>query len=101
MTKNKQEIKVQSIKWPLKDNLPFLYANHFAIFGTDNEMVIAFGNFLPTGLPNRDSDELFEFISSAEVTPVAKIVMSKAGYEALLNIMMENVSDSSTSSEEK
>lgn len=80
-------------KWPVTDQLPFLYANHFSITETEHEVVITFGNFVPTGVLTRSPEEINKYLSSATINPLAKVVMSKAGFEAFLNLLIKRGKD--------
>lgn len=75
------------IRWPLEDHLEYLYANHFAVLDTGNEIVLVFGNFLPTGLHRRSPEEIQNYLKTAEVNPVAKIVLSKQGFSAFFELL--------------
>lgn len=76
-----------SLKWPLEDDLPTVYANQFAISAPGPEYVIVFGEFLPTGFANRPKQEIEEFLRQASVKPVAKIVVSPEGLEAFYGLL--------------
>lgn len=75
------------LKWPIEDDLPSLYANHFSITDTGHEVILTFGDFLPTGFHRRSEEEIKSFIDQAEVRPIAKIVMSQNGYKALIGLL--------------
>jgi hypothetical protein len=74
-------------KWPLEDDLPLVYANQFAIYETDHEVVLIFGNFMPTGFVFRSQKEIEDYLKTAEVKPLAKVVMSHGGWNALLGLL--------------
>jgi hypothetical protein len=75
------------LKWPLEDGVQAVYANQFAISQTGPEIVIAFGEFLPVTFVNRSKPEVEEFLKSATVKPVAKVILSPAGLEAFYNLL--------------
>jgi len=85
------EQDVQQLKWPLEDGLTPLYVNQFSIIRTQHEVVLVFGEFIPTGLSGRTEEEIRNYLETAEVKPISKIVMSPAGAKALLGIMMDNL----------
>ena len=74
-------------KWPLEDDLPLVYANQFAIYETEHEVVLIVGYFMPIGFPNRSRAEIEEYLSGAEIKPLAKIVMSHGGFKALSGLL--------------
>jgi hypothetical protein len=76
-----------NFKWPLDDDLPLLYANNFLVFETEQEIILAFGNFLPTGLANRTENEITKYLDTATVNPVAKIVMAKGAFKAFFEML--------------
>jgi hypothetical protein len=78
---------IGNVKWPFEDDLPYLYANHFAVFETPNDVVFVFGNFMPTGLVDRSDDEVKNYLSKAEIQPLAKIVVSREGLKAFLGLL--------------
>ena len=80
-------------KWPLEDNLPLVYANQFAIYETEHEVVLIAGNFLPIGILNRSKPEIEEYLSRAEIKPLAKIVMSHGGFKALLGLLKGKIDE--------
>jgi hypothetical protein len=81
------------LRWPLEDDIPYLYANHFAVIDTGHEVILAFGNFLPTGLHKRSDQEVENFLKSSEVNPVAKIVLSPSGFEAFLGLLRNKMTE--------
>lgn len=89
------ETKAQGVrlKWPLDDNLPVYYANHFALLRTDDEAVLVFGTFLPAGLHTRSEEEVQEYLENATVKPLAKIAMTPAGLEALYMMLKRNLQE--------
>jgi hypothetical protein len=88
---NVEGIPLTQPKWPLEDSIPSLYANHFSIVRTPHEVVLVFGEFIPTGLSNRSKDEIQSYLETATVRPISKIVISYAGAKALFAIMKENL----------
>ena len=83
------------LKWPLEDDLPFLYAYHFSILDTGHEVVLVFGNFIPTGLPHRSQEEVESYSDQSEIQPVAKIVMSQNGFKAFVGLIEGRIADTS------
>ena len=92
---------IGDVKWPLEDDIPYLYANHFALVDTGNEFVLAFGNFLPTGLHQRTQEEIKSYLSEADVNQVAKIVISTNGFTALLNLLNDKMEEIKKNKEPK
>jgi hypothetical protein len=78
-------------KWPIEDGLTSIYANYFSITSTPQEVVLVFGNFIPTGFSRRSEEEIKSYIENATVRPVSKIIMSHAGARALFAIMEDNL----------
>ena len=76
-----------ALRWPWEDSLQAVYANQFAVFGAGPEYVIMFGEFLPTGLPNRTKQEIEEHLRNATIKPVAKVIVSAAGLEAFFGLL--------------
>ncbi len=75
-------------KWPLENDAPLIYANQFALFETEHEVILVFGNFMPIiSYPNRSREEIEEYLSRAEIKPLAKIVLSHGGFKALLGML--------------
>ena len=81
------------LKWPIEDDLPFLYTNHFSISDTGHEIIIVFGNFLPTGFHRRSNEEIEAYLSQAMVKPIAKIVMSHSGFKAFMGLLESKRAD--------
>ncbi|MBI3360887.1 MAG: hypothetical protein HY023_07235 [Chloroflexi bacterium] len=75
------------LKWPLEDSLQAVYANQFALSDFGPEIVIALGEFLPTGLPNRTKEEIEEYLANATIKPVVKIILSPTGLEAFFGLL--------------
>lgn len=80
-----------NLKWPLEDDLPLFYANQFALYETDQEVVLIFGSFIPTGFAFRPKEEIEDYLKTAEVKPLAKVVMSHGGWNALLGLIKKNM----------
>ena len=78
-------------KWPLEDGLPLFYANQYAIFETENEVVLIFGSFMPTGFVLRSREEIENYLESAEVKPLVKVVMSHGGWNALAGLIKQKL----------
>lgn len=98
--KGRKPISNVDVKWPLDDDLPFLYANHFALYETENEVIIVFGNFLPTGFPKRGREEIDQFIQNAEIKPIAKIVVSQGGFKAFMGLLKSRMEELFSEGEE-
>jgi len=88
-----EQVVQQQLKWPLEDGLAPLYANQFSIMRTPHEVVLVFGEFIPTGFYGRTEEDIRNYLETAEVKPISKIVMSPAGAKALLGIMLDNLKD--------
>jgi hypothetical protein len=86
MPKQEEYLEIKP-KWPLEDNLMAIYANQFAITQYGPEIVVTFGEFLPTGLAGRPEAEVEEYLNNASVKPLAKVVMTPAGLEALYGLL--------------
>jgi hypothetical protein len=82
-----QDLIPVNLKWPLESDLQTVYANQFAISATGPEFVLEFGEFLPTGFANRPREEVEGYLTNAMVKPVARIVVSKEGLEALHGLL--------------
>ncbi len=78
-------------KWPIEDGLPSIFANYFSITSTPQEVVLVFGDFIPTGFSGRSEEEIKSYVKNATVRPVSKVVMTHAGAKALFAIMKENL----------
>ncbi len=81
------------LKWPLVDDLHAQYANQFSIADTGNEIILTFGNFLPTGFYKRSQEEIQEYLKDATITPLAKIVLSRAGFHAFFQLLKSRIDD--------
>jgi hypothetical protein len=75
------------LRWPLENDLPAVYANHASIIVSEHEVTVLFGSFLPTGMHNRNEEEVEEFLGKVSVQPVAKIVMTKQGFESVYHML--------------
>jgi hypothetical protein len=90
---NDQHDALLQPKWPFEDGLEPLYANQFSIARTPHEVVLVFGEFIPTGFSRRSSEEINDFLETALVRPLSKIIMSPAGAKALMTIMTDSLKD--------
>jgi len=90
---NESEGVVLQPKWPLEDELLPLYATQFSITRTPHEVVLVFGDFIPTGLTRRSEEQIQDYLKTANIKPLSKIVMSYAGARALFTIMKENLKE--------
>ena len=81
------------LKWPLEDDLAYQYANQFAITDTGHEIILTFGNFIPIGFHRRTKEDIDSYLMNAEIKPVAKIVISHTGFEALFNMLKGRMDD--------
>ena len=79
------------LRWPLEDSLETLFANQFGIVRQGAETVLVFGEFLPAGLAGRSNDEVAGYLQEAPIKPVAKIVMTLAGFDAFYAMLKRNV----------
>ena len=88
----KNSVESPQPKWPLEDGLQPLYANQFSITRTPHEIVLVFGEFIPTGVFSRRSEEeVKDYLDTALIRPISKIVMSYAGAKALNAILTDNL----------
>lgn len=92
---------VKNLKWPLEDGLPPLHANNFSLIRTSYEVVLLFGDFIPTGFAGRSQDEIEKYMESATVRPLSKIVMSNEGFRALFNLLKSNYEEVEAEKQEK
>jgi hypothetical protein len=86
-----EKLLVENPKWPLEDDLPLFYANQFAIYETDQEVVLIFGSFIPTGFAFRSKEEIKDYLKTAEVKPLTKVVMSRSGWNALYGLIKKRM----------
>ena len=82
----KEESITVSLQWPTKSDVPLLHANYFAVLKTANEAVLTFGEFLPY-IQHPEERKTQEFLESANISVVARIAMSPAGFNALVGMM--------------
>jgi hypothetical protein len=88
------------LRWPLENDLPHLYVNHFAYIDTGQEVIIVAGSLLPTGFWNRSDEEVGEFLDNATVKPLAKLVMTRGGATALLRLLKSQLEEPENESNE-
>ena len=75
------------LKWPFGMPMQSVYANQFSVTNTGTEIILEFGEFLPTGLSNLTKDEIAKKASGLEIRPVARIILSPHGLKALSNLI--------------
>jgi hypothetical protein len=95
--KNEQEFAVTEdkpikIRWPIESDVPLVWANQFAFLNTGHEVVLSFGQFVPT-LHNVTEEEIEEYVKNATVEPVARIVMTPDGLWALFGLLERNIKE--------
>ena len=77
-----------SLRWPIETNVPSYYANQFAIMKSSNEVIVTIGRYFPNFI-RRSEEEIEAYLKDAEVEPLAQLVMSPAGFEALATLMSQ------------
>ncbi|MDR3576883.1 MAG: hypothetical protein P4L50_23705 [Anaerolineaceae bacterium] len=85
--------QLRELKWPMEDDLPLLYANQFALYETQFEIVLVFGDFFPIGFPNRPQEEFEQFLKNTTVKPIAKIAMSKGAFKLFSDLLIQRIQD--------
>lgn len=75
-----------SLRWPIETNVPTYYANQFAIMKSSNEVILTIGRYFPNFI-RRSEEEIEAFLKDAQVEPLAQLIMSPSGFEALASLM--------------
>jgi len=86
-TQGEAEVQVRLL-WPVGTGGQSVYANQFALTRSGpDEYVLEFGEFLPTGLAHRTKEEIEEQLKDVLIKPVARIILSRRGFEALTGML--------------
>ena len=78
------------IDWPLDFDVPSLYANQFAVAGSDEVVHITFGEISPPIITERNIAQ-FRERDSILVKPKISVVVSQRGYQALVRLLVNSL----------
>ena len=89
--KKENNIPIPQLYWPLEDNLTPIYSNAFAAFAGPDNVIILFGDFLPTGIHFHSKEEIEEYVKTATIKPQVKIVMSIKAFNEFYKVIKDRV----------
>jgi hypothetical protein len=88
---SENKIPIPQLYWPIEDNLTPIYSNAFAAFVGPEDVVILFGDFLPTGIHFRNTKEVEDYVKTATIKPQVKIVMSISSFKIFYKVINDRM----------